>query len=121
MEKGRLRLGGADGLREFEERGGENLGLGEQETMTAPAVEVVAGTCFSKCALHFTQILLYKEATNNKNTINRSHLSIKENTHVSFRTPGFASVHEQDPDAAFVPGAAKGNPVGLRAEMSEPY
>jgi len=93
------------------------LDLGEQETMTAPAVEVIArpaGACFSKCALHFIQILLYKDATNNQNTINRSHLSIQENTHISFPTPEFASVHEQDPDAAFVPGAAKGNPVGLR-------
>ena len=32
----------------------------------------------------------------------------------SLRTPGSSSVHEQVPDAAFVPGAGKINPVGLR-------
>ena len=45
---------------EFEARGRDNLALDEGETMTAPAVEDVvrpAGACFSRCVLHFTQIL----------------------------------------------------------------
>ena len=107
---------GADDPGEFDGRRG-NFGLDEGETTTAPAVEDVAGAYFSKLALHFMQILLYKDATSNsQNTINR--LCRKQNTYISLRTPGFASVHEPDPDAAFVSGAAKANPVGLRtAEM----
>ena len=106
-----------------DERGRESLSLDEGETMTAPAVEDVprpTGAYFTKCTLQFTQILfstlcsaVYKDATN---TISRSHLSIKQNTYSSLRTPGFASVHEPGPDAAFVSGNAKRNPIGLRAE-----
>jgi len=54
---------------EFEARGRDNLALDEGETMTAPAVEDVvrpAGACFSKCVLHFTQILLFKDETNSQ-------------------------------------------------------
>ena len=75
-------------LGEFEERRRENLGLDEGETMTAPVVEDLArptGAYFSKCALHFTQILFpmlcsaaYKDATNNQNTINRSQYPLKK-------------------------------------------
>ena len=74
---------GSDGLGEFEERGRENLGLDEGEMMTAPAVEDVArptGEYSTKCALQFTQILsstlcsaVYKDATNNQNTLTQSH------------------------------------------------
>ena len=106
-----------------DERGRENLSSDEGETMTAPAVEDVprpTGAYFTKCTVQFTQILfstlcsaVYKDATN---TISRSYLSIKQNTYSSLRTPGFASVHEPGPDAAFVSGNAKRNPIGLRAE-----
>ena len=61
---------------EFDERGKENLGLDEGETMTGPAVEDVArptGTYFFKWVLQFTQMLfsmlcsaVYKHATNDK-------------------------------------------------------
>ena len=125
-----MRLAGADDLGGSEERGRANLGLDEGETMTVPAVEDIARPAevayFSRCALQFTQILfstlcsvVYKDATNNQNTINRSHYPFENrNTYFGFRTPGFASVHDPDPDAAFAPGAAKRNPVGLRtAEM----
>ena len=112
---------------EVGERGRENLSLDEGETVTARTVEDVArpitGAYFSKCVLQFTQILfsilciaVYNDATNNKNTINRSHYPLKQNTYLSLGTPGFASVHEPDPDAIFAPGAAKRNPVGLRTE-----
>ena len=105
---------GADDPGEFDGRG--NFGLDEGETTTAPAVEDVArpaAAYFSNFAVHFMQMLLYKDATSNsQNTINR--LCRKQNTYISLRTPGFASVHELDPDAAFVSGAAKANPVGLR-------
>ena len=70
---------GAVNLGEFGGRG-EILGMDEGEMVTAPALEDVArptGACFSKCALHFMQILLYKDATNNQNTMNRTHLSIE--------------------------------------------
>ena len=76
-------LEGANDLAEFEERGRETLGLDEGETMTAPVVVDVArptGAYFTKCALQFPQILfstlcsaVYKDATDNQNTINRSH------------------------------------------------
>jgi len=63
------RLEGADDPGEFDGRRG-NFGLDEGETTTAPAVEDVAGAYFSKLALHFMQILLYKDATSNsQNTI----------------------------------------------------
>ena len=54
-------------LGEFGGRG-EIFGLDEGETVTAPTVEDVArptGAYFSKCALHITQMSLYKDATNN--------------------------------------------------------
>ena len=59
---------------EFDERGRENLGLDEGETMTGPTVEVLARPAyFFKCALQFPQMLfstlcsaVYKDATNNK-------------------------------------------------------
>ena len=38
---------------------------------------------------------------------------VKQKTYSSLRTPDFSSVHEPVPDAAFVFGTAKGNPVGL--------
>jgi len=116
-------LEGADDLGEFDGRR-ENLGLDEGETMTAPAVEDIArptGAYFSECALQFMQILfsmsrsvVYNDATNNRNTINRLHSPFKQNTYSSLRTPGFSSVHKPVPDAAFAPGAATINPVGLR-------
>ena len=111
-------LEGADDPEEFDGCR-DNLDSDEGETTTGPVVADVArppaGAYFSKCGLHFTQILLYKDATNSKNTVNRSHLSIKQNTYISLHTPGFASVHELNPDAAFVAGAAKRNLVGLCA------
>ena len=97
------------------------------EGETVPAVEDVARPAevayFSRCALQFTQIffstlcsVIYKDATNNQNTINLWRYPFENrNTYFGFRTPGFASVHDLDPDAAFVPGAAKRNPVGSRS------
>ena len=76
----------ADDLAGVDRRGRENLSLDEGETMTAPAVEDVArpGSYVSKCVLQFTQTLfsmlcseVYKDATNNQNTIKSVALSIK--------------------------------------------
>lgn len=97
------------------------MGLDEEETMTAADEDIArfTGVYFSKGALQFAQIFptlcnaVYKDATNDQNTVNRLQLSIKQHTYLSLRTPGFASVHEPNPDAAFVSGAAKRNPGGL--------
>jgi len=68
-----MRLEGADDLGDFDGRDRENLGLDA-------AVARHAGAYFSRCALQVTQILfsmlcsaVYKDATNNQNTINWSH------------------------------------------------
>ena len=51
--------------------------------------------------------------------INRSYLSIKQNTYICLGTPGFASVYGPDPDAAVVSGAAMRNLVGLETAAME--
>ena len=68
---------GADDLWEFDEQSRGSLSSGEGE---APAVEEVArpaGVYSSKRALQLTQILLYRDATNNQNIIKSVALSIK--------------------------------------------